>query len=179
MKHFFQNIQGWFGFDGLYQQRVHGVESPAHFVEIGAWKGKSTAFMAVEIINSGKDIKFDVVDTWAGSVEHQNDPEIKEGTLFDVFTNNLKPVEHAFTAIRKTSIEAAKQYADASLDFVLIDASHEYEDVLADIRAWLPKIKPGGMLAGDDIGWTGVNRAVKELLPEHTSHHNIYWTYTK
>jgi len=27
--------------------------------------------MAVEIANSGKDIKFDCVDTWGGSVEHQ------------------------------------------------------------------------------------------------------------
>jgi hypothetical protein len=177
MDHFYQHIQGWFGFERLYRDQVSKVVDTAHFVEIGAWKGKSTAYMSTEIVNSGKQIKFDVVDTWQGSLEHQNDPEVTQGTLFDIFLTNLKPVEGVFTAVRLPSVEASKQYADASLDFVLIDASHEYLDVKADIQAWLPKVKPGGMLAGDDINWPGVNRAVAELLPGHESHSGVYWTY--
>jgi predicted O-methyltransferase YrrM len=52
------------------------------------------------------------------------------------------------------------------LDMVFIDADHKYEIVIADIRAWLPKVKPGGILCGHDYRRPGddVNRAVDELL---------------
>ena len=59
MEHFYNNIKGWFNFDDLYSEMVAKHPSGSHFVEIGCWRGKSTAFMAVEIINSNKDIKFD------------------------------------------------------------------------------------------------------------------------
>jgi predicted O-methyltransferase YrrM len=63
--------------------------------------------------------------------------------------------------IQKPSIEAASDYEAESLDFVYIDASHDYDNVVKDINAWYPKIKPSGILAGDDYGWSGVERAVK------------------
>lgn len=178
MKHFFQSIQGWFNFDGLYYNAVREFPDNSHFVEVGAWKGKSAAYMAVEILNSGKNIKFDVVDTWAGSKEHATDPSVTNDTLYDEFIANMKPVEGHYQALRMTSLEAAELYPDNSLDLVLIDASHEYEDVRNDILAWLPKVKPGGILAGDDLPWPGVNRAVKELLPKHTNC-GAYWTFRK
>ena len=81
----------------------------------------------------------------------------------------MKPVEKYYKSIRKNSIEAADQFEDESLDFVFIDASHEYEDVKKDIQIWLPKIKKGGILAGHDyyIGYDyfpGVKAAVNECL---------------
>lgn len=49
---------------------------------------------------------------------------------------------------------------------VYIDADHNYEPVKADIRAWLPKVKPGGWITGHDYYWPfpGVLRAVCEEL---------------
>jgi len=46
--------------------------------------------------------------------------------------------------------EASTQYANSTLDVVFIDAAHDYESVSNDIRAWLPKLKPGAVLAGHD-----------------------------
>jgi hypothetical protein len=77
-----------------------------------------------------------------------------------------------------TSLEAAKLYPDNSLDFVLIDASHDYPSVHADILAWLPKVKSGGILAGDDLPWFGVKRAVDELLPGYKNC-RAYWVFNK
>lgn len=73
--------------------------------------------------------------------------------------------------LRKPSIEAAKEISDASLDFVFIDADHSYEGCKADIAAWVPKLKPGGLLSGHDYNnieypCFGVNQAVEEFSAE-------------
>ena len=68
-----------------------------------------------------------------------------------------------------------------SLDFVYIDASHDYDSVKEDIKHWLPKIRENGILAGDDMEWhlgDGVKRAVNELLPKHIQDRNT-WLYRK
>mgnify|MGYP003349871615 CR=1 FL=1 len=78
MQHFYENIgpENWFNYQDLYRMVVEKYPSGSHFIEVGSWKGRSSAFMAVEIINSGKNIKFDCVDTWEGSPEHADDYEI-------------------------------------------------------------------------------------------------------
>jgi predicted O-methyltransferase YrrM len=80
-----------------------------------------------------------------------------------------------------TSLEAAGLYKDNSLDFVLLDASHTYEDVKADIQAWLPKIKSGGILAGDDyhVSWPGVINAVNEMFTDVQIVNDVSWAYKK
>ena len=182
MNHFYENIQGWFYYADIYSNAVVEAINPAHFVEVGAWKGRSSAYMIVEIINSGKDIKFDVVDTWKGSDEeaHKNDLYVQSDSLYDLFISNLKPVEKYYTPKRMTSIEASKLYEDNSLDFVLLDAGHTYEDVKADILAWLPKVKKRAVLTGDDYReeWPGVIQAVEELIPTRTIQ-GYNWIYRK
>lgn len=166
--HFYQNIQGWF--DGaacrLYSRMVAEAHNGSHFVEVGAWKGRSSAYMAVEIAQSGKNIQFDVVDHFKGSDEdvHKNDPAIISGTLRKVFEDNTRAVRNFINIVEMDSREAAENYNDASLDFVYIDAGHDYDSVHADISAWLRKIRPGGTLAGDDFNWPGVQQAVRELF---------------
>lgn len=164
MKHFYKSIPGWFSFAETYRQAVAHAEDGAHFVELGSWKGRSAAFMAVEIINSGKRIQFDCVDTWLGSDEpkHRADPDVRDGTLFDAFLLNTDPVREVVNPIRLPSVEAAKHYQPESLNFVFIDAAHDYRNVKADIAAWFPKVKAGGVLAGDDYGGKGVTKAVHE-----------------
>ena len=63
MKHFYQDIQGWFDFQDLYKDMVKKHDN-AKFVEVGAWKGKSTCFLAVEILNQKKKIKLDAIDSY-------------------------------------------------------------------------------------------------------------------
>jgi SAM-dependent methyltransferase len=169
MEHFYHNIgEDWFSFPNLYKKMVDSFSDGSHFVEVGSWKGRSSSFMAVEILNSGKNIKFDCVDTWEGSIEHQEYDVITDKKLFDVFKENIKPVNHIINPIQKSSLEAVNLYEDESLDFVFIDASHEYEDVRNDILAWLPKVKEGGFFGGHDYSplWPGVVSAVNEVFSE-------------
>lgn len=172
MEHFHTTIQGWTDFEDIYQEMVASAVAPAHFVEVGSWTGRSAAFMAVEIVNSDKAIKFDCVDTWLGSHEHTDpssalfEPELANDKdwLYANFLKNTQPALAFINPVRLPSVEAAALYADNSLDFVFIDAAHDYENVKADITAWYPKVKVGGTIAGHDYGWSGVHAAVNEYL---------------
>jgi len=66
MTHYYKNIQGWFEQTAVYKMAVDKYND-ARFVEVGCWKGRSTTYMGVEIINSGKNITLDCVDTFEGS----------------------------------------------------------------------------------------------------------------
>lgn len=75
------------------------------------------------------------------------------------------------TIWRLTSLEAAERIDDGSLDFVYIDARHDYASVLEDIGAWYPKVRRGGIVAGHDYldgereqGIHGVKSAVQEFF---------------
>jgi hypothetical protein len=165
MEHFYRQISGWFSFSKLYDEVVRGAKDGAHFVEVGCWKGRSTAFMAVEIINSKKKIRFDCVDTWLGSTSMQHYPEVQAGKLYDMFLANIAPVRSHINIIRKPSVEAAVAYGDNSLDFVFIDADHGYQFIKGDLEAWWPKVRVGGIFAGDDFHGKSVHKAVPEMFP--------------
>jgi hypothetical protein len=52
--------------------------------------------------------------------------------------------------IKDSSLNASGKFEDRSIDVVYIDGDHRYEAVVQDIKKWLPKVKPGGYLAGHD-----------------------------
>lgn len=185
MEHFYQNVPGHFNYENVYRQLIAFAPSNSKekFVEIGAWKGKSVCYAAVEIINSGKNIYFDSIDTWDGSPGEpilMNDESVVNKTLYDEFITNIEPVRHIVTPIRLPSVQAANMYADNSIFFVFIDGSHLYEAVKEDILAWLPKVKSGGFIGGHDIDqpeeFNGVRRAVDELIgPKNIALYNKGW----
>ena len=65
----------------------------------------------------------------------------------------MKPVEGYYKAIKGYSLEVVNQYEDKSLDFIFIDAAHDYDNVFADITEWHKKLKPNGIIAGHDYSW--------------------------
>jgi hypothetical protein len=152
MEHFFETIPGWFNYHSIYTQMVTACPQVGKFVEVGVYRGKSAAFMMVEIINSGKDISMDLID------------------VTDDFIQNLQPVAGRFTPITLGSPAAAYLYADNSLDFVWIDGDHSDQGIFRDITAWLPKVKVNGYLGGHDYDHPmhpGIRRVCNELLPGH------------
>lgn len=160
MEHYYQNIHGRFNFNGLYSEMVVKYPSGSRFVEVGSWVGRSACYLGVEIINSGKDIKLDCVDTWLGAPELLEEDVIKNGTLYSDFIKNIEPLKEIIKPIRLTSTQASHLYEDESLDFVFIDADHTKEGITSDLSCWFPKIKHGGVLAGHDYDYP----AIKETL---------------
>jgi hypothetical protein len=166
MQHFYDKIPGWAAFAPLYRTAVLTFGDGARFVEVGSWLGKSAAMMAVEIENSGKRIEFVCVDPWLDGGPDLRDTEyfkaLGEKDVFDTFLRNVHPVIHRIKAMRMPSTEAARFMTDESVDFIMLDGDHSYEAVKADLDAWLPKMKPGGIISGDDYTWPGVETAVRE-----------------
>ena len=174
--HFYDRIPGWFtradGHVQAYHEAVRAAPSPAVFVEVGVWEGRSTAFLAVEIANSGKAIALHCVDNFATPNNDQMSRILSKqgGSVLESFQKNLIGSPVPLTVHRGDSVRVAESFADGSIDWCFIDASHDYESVRADIQAWSPKIKRGGVLAGHDYDADtdpGVVRAVGELLPGH------------
>lgn len=167
VEHIYQEDQfgeNWFSYADIYQSVVDLFPDGSTFVEVGCWKGKSSAYMAVEIANSGKNIEFWCVDHWLGGPDHKGWDVLPD--LYRIWRANMGPLKEYHKELKMTSIEASKKFEDESVDFVFIDASHEYEDIKSDIHAWMPKVKKGGIIAGHDYedGFPGVQRAVDEFF---------------
>ena len=154
----------WFSGAQIYRRFVAGVTGPAVAVELGAWKGRSACCMGAEIAKSGKPIRFFAVDHWRGSegeTQHDEDEDVRAGRLYDVFLQNIAPVADYVQPILADTVAAAERFEDESVDFLYIDASHTYAGVLADLVAWYPKVKVGGLIAGDD--WCFLTRGELEV----------------
>ena len=164
MEHFYESIYGFCDYLGLYKKMVKKFSSGSHFVEIGSFLGKSSVYMAVEIINSEKDIKFDCIDHWQGSEEHEDNDEINLENLYKDFLKNIEPVKETINPVRMDSLDASKLYKPKSLDFIFIDASHDQISVKADLTHWLPQLKENVIIAGDDADNEGVAYAVTQFF---------------
>lgn len=170
MSQSYLDIEGWFGFEGFYDSIVRDAKAGAVFVEVGCWKGLSTVYLGMAIEASGKPIILHCVDTFTGSPGeqfHQDRVRESGGSVFPIFRENLKRFAVKADVHITDSLSASNLFGDGKVDFVFIDADHEEASVAADIIAWLPKIKPGGILAGHDYhgDWPGVPAAVDKLLP--------------
>lgn len=139
-------------------------------LEVGSFMGLSSILMANALIASGNTGgRIICVDTWQGSVEHQEMEVIQENRLFETFQENIRNanVSHIIRPIRKPSVEAAKEFSDASLDRIYIDGDHSFEGCYTDLEAWYPKLKPGGLLFGHDCAPNeDVRRAVLQFATE-------------
>lgn len=103
----------------------------------------------------------------------------------DTFYKEAQERMRAFNCyfIRKTSMDAVLDFDNESLDFVYIDANHDYDNVKRDIQEWSKKVKKGGIVSGHDyVPKTGVVRAVGELDADvtiWTGDKSPSWSYIK
>jgi hypothetical protein len=131
--------------------------------EIGVSTGRFTTFLCMLL----PDMRMIAVDPWVPQPDNEGKETWTQGWNHEKSYKAFKAkVEASFPSrvqiIRDFSVNAAKLVADGRLDFVFIDADHSYEACKADIEAWTPKLRRGGLLAGHDYQWPTVARAVNE-----------------
>lgn len=171
MEHFYQNIHGWFSYEYIYKNIVEQADDNSLFVEIGSFKGKSTAYMCVEIANSGKKIRFECIDPMI-ALSHYADSaknDVDEWADYNIngFHERLKPVEQYYKLHQMLSGDAVKMFEDKSIDFLLVDGDHTPSAVKKDVLDFLPKMKPGGLIACDDTWSLEIRQAAEEAAAAH------------
>lgn len=169
MKHYL-DIDGWFNNAGVntYRHFIKQVPEEGIIVECGAKYGRSSAFLCDEADSSHS---IHIIDLWL-------DNKGKED-FYPEFKNNMQGRD--YKPLKGDATELSTQFDDNSIDLVIIDMGHTYESVKNDIQVWLPKVKVGGAIIGDDYieAWPGVIKAVNEVLPDKIIFENRYWTYIK
>jgi hypothetical protein len=137
--------------------------------EVGVWDGMT----AEALLRGLPQLQLWMVDPWRpyggasilGEQPQEAFDRARESALW--WTDFAAQRRHV---LAEASPAAAEHFADESLDFAFLDGNHLYESIRADILAWWPKIKRGGLLTGHDYGvhrdadgpW-GVRRAVDEF----------------
>ena len=119
------------------------------FKGVGVEVGVERGVFSRTIWQKGKIRKLYAIDCWKtfnGYREHVSQERL-DG-FYRITKKLLKPYNAEL--VRKFSLDAVDDFIDESLDFVYIDASHKYEDVLKDLEVWSKKVKKGGIVAGHD-----------------------------
>jgi hypothetical protein len=142
-------------------------------VEVGVWRGDYSRF----IIEHLQPKCFWGVDPYEIYNDFPDpDDFASPDSLEQLYHATLKRYDGwDANLIRSTSVDAAEQFEDNSIDFVYLDGDHVYAAVRADIAAWWPKIKPGGILSGHD--YCNVNPAkhfgIIPAVDEHVAQYGL------
>jgi predicted O-methyltransferase YrrM len=178
--HYYHSLEGWFNMEQQYLELLNATPEGGTFVELGCYKGKSTSFIGVEIHKRKRDINFFAIDSFQGATNSTDANEIKayEGIseIEESYTYNVSLIGNKIKTIVSLTDEAAQYFEDGSVDVLFVDGGHSYEVVKADILAWLPKVKKGGIISGHDFNaWEGVNKAVTEVFGTPHKVENDCW----
>ena len=162
--------------------------------ELGVFQGQNAA----ALLRVFPTLTLYLVDNWAVyGADHAYRKSADPCAAFDAAAQkeNFTKADQATSFARERRIilnadtlTAARSIPPASLDFVFVDADHTFAAVQADLAAWFPKLKIGGIFCGHDYdhpsdrrGTWGVRRAVDAFAREHramiqTAGSTIWWT---
>lgn len=130
----------------------------------GAEIGAGGGYFSFIVLSRSRLQKMYSIDSWEGDCAKRE----------PIARQKLFPFGNRSVVIRASSLAATPLVDDDSLDFLYIDADHRYESVAADLAAWWPKLKKGGLFSGHDYvdgdffeGKFGVKKAVDKFLSNH------------
>jgi len=166
MKH--TDIQGWAEVTELGKLVNHildhfGEPRRLRIAEIGVYFGRGTVLFNEILEERGFESEYYAIDTFEGSSEHKAHGMVPD---YERAKENIRQFFPSVHVMKFSSDDARKLFENGYFDVVYIDASHDYHSVTHDIGAWLPKVRKGGCLCGDDYvgGWPEVVRAVDDFF---------------
>lgn len=146
-----------------------GLPAKSTIVEVGSFKGKSTSCLALGSIFSRNEIY--AVDTFEGNdsdfVKSSSTGEVFKNGFLEEFRKNINFLNFDKQIRIKQGLSSgiAKKW-NKKIDFIFIDASHEFEDVVSDFNNFYPFVKDGGIMAFHDVnkGWPGPYKAWNSVV---------------
>ena len=138
------------------------------YVEVGVWTAENLCYVGK---NGGLEICWGVDDykVYVDAKEESTCSKFSQTEFWEVRNIAIQNIKRSDSNIKLhlcSSLAASRIVPDKSLDFVFIDAAHDYESVLTDLELWFPKIRDGGIIAGHDYceHYNGVIKAVNEFF---------------
>jgi predicted O-methyltransferase YrrM len=129
----FEDDEAWALHEVVRNHPASGVSGPT-VVEIGSWYGRSTIVIARALQARGGGLVY-AIDPHSGTAIHE-----AEGVLdtYQAFLENVREagVAEYVRPIRALSTMGRSQFAARSVDVLLVDGAHEYDDVIRDIDDW-------------------------------------------
>ena len=138
-------------------------------VEVGVALGKSISYLASKALDMGRDdLRIVAVDAWAGVARNGEQQELSTPDRdFELFLRMMRlhcPQElDRLEVIREFSSVASDRFDDGTVSLVVLDADHTAKAVYEDLCCWVPTLKAGGIIGGDDWvpAFPGVEQAVR------------------
>lgn len=145
---------------------AEGVDAQAAIVELGSYKGKSTAYLAVGA-KRGHGAKVWAVDAWDTPGNVTGRFGFAEPSTRQRFEEQLRSVRlwSRVTPLQGFSVDVAATWDGPPVALLFIDADHEA--ARADFDAWAPHLVPQARVVFDDIDTPknpGVRSAVDGLV---------------
>lgn len=172
------DMQGWNSKHQFFEAAFKAVK-PSLVIELGVWKGMSCIHMAQLADKADLPTQIIAIDTWLGSSNHLSTlgrrkelaPADGYPTIYRSFLANVYQSEQQDRIIPLpmdgTSAAFALRRLGVVADIIHIDASHEYEACLGDLRTYWPLLSDEGVMILDDYGaWPSVTRAVCQFAAE-------------
>jgi predicted O-methyltransferase YrrM len=130
-------------------------------VEVGTSIGKFAQYMLQTIPN----LHLTCVDPY---IVYNEAPQERQDNAYERVQKNLAGLNA--TILRRTSMDAVRDFKDGSLDFVYMDGNHEFDYAMSDLINWTPKVRIGGIMSGHDYIYVpSVTRAVDVYVQNHFS----------
>jgi len=150
------------------------AQSCKSIVEIGTFLGGSAEALLEGLPLDGHLTCVDTFDGTAGSPTDNQKMRMKatgknvtDNFVLDYATGRLSRFGDRVDFCIGESLSVVEQFEPASMDMVFLDAAHDYENVLADINAWLPIVKSDGVICGHDYDRFGLGCPVS-LIEEYS-----------
>jgi predicted O-methyltransferase YrrM len=175
-RHFKADDMGSFPERGYLFQLASDAPVDAQVIEVGSWMGASTCFLAGGL--KGPAAKIFAVDNFQGLSTCGEDAAwynrhfqaLGAKSTLEIFRANFAALGFAARSepVVSDSLAAARTLLAkrGTIDLIFIDGDHSYEACKADILAWAPYVKRGGVMAFHDFGSRaeGVTRAIFEEI---------------
>jgi hypothetical protein len=120
------------------------------FIEVGV----QTGFFADRIIKTWPSLKkYYGIDLWRQQqnyIDGSNVDDTKQEKLMIGAVKLLKKYRKKIKLIRDFSNVAVKKFRDESIDFIYLDARHDFCGAYQDLILYYPKLKCNGIMAGHD-----------------------------
>jgi len=169
---------GWFNTYDIvfYRKQYTNLPNYSITIEVGCWEGRSICSVA-DIIKQ-KNIRVFCIDTFQGS-NPPTEKAAKELEIKNRFFQNIKnyDIEKNIITVVYNSLEVFDivYIPDESIDFFYIDGSHEFNDVIRDVKNAIKKTKKLKIIAGHDYSIESVKMAINDMkIPFYVTGEN-WW----